>query len=222
MSAVEAFALAGVSAAIAGLVCIAYGRYQHAAVLRDWEMLLTAAGQQAILRVQERMRLDALMVNHSYDRASSAFSGDDVQETKRLLAAAASVLTGGTKDRVVRLRGMIVCARMASAILPMEPLPPLQFKLWRIRSLAALATAAHHFLVAPIERFALRAYLTIWGLKAALAVAGGAAARADLAAFYEARLDWGTLDEAHLDSFRALLSSLAAEERVTETFVVDL
>jgi hypothetical protein len=222
VSALDIIALSGLSTVIVGFVCVGYGRYQRAAVLRDWEAMLTAAGQRAIQRTQERMRLDALMVDHSYARAVAAVERQEAAEVRRLLESAAYVLTQATRDRVSRLRGMLVCARMAAAIMPVHPLPPLKFKLRRLVTLAGLGATLHYFLVTPLERFALRAYVTLIGLQLALRVATRATSRTDTATFGKARGDWGTLDEAHLESFRALLSSLAAEEKVAETYVVDL
>jgi hypothetical protein len=216
------WSLIAVSLALAVGICFAYGRYQHAAVLRDWEMVLSAEGRRAVDRVRERIQLDSLMADHSYERAAAAFARADLQETKRLLEATAAVLSSGTHDRVTRLRGMVVCARMAAAIMPVAPVAPSEMKLRETTVLAALGAAAHHFLVAPLERFALRAYVTMWGLRVALSVAIRSTRPETLDTFGAAKDDWSALDRAHLELFRALMASLAAEEKVAEEFVVDL
>lgn len=216
------WSLVGVSLALAVGICFAYGRYQHAAVLRDWEMVLTAEGRRAVDRVRERVQLDSLMAEHSYERAAAAFARADLEEAKRLLEATAAVLTSGTRDRVTRLRGMVLCARMAAAIMPVTPIAPAEMKLRETALLASLGSAVHHFLVAPLERFALRAYVTMWGLRLALSVAIRSTRPETLSTFGAAKDDWSALDRAHLELFRALMASLAAEERVAEEFVVDL
>jgi hypothetical protein len=218
----QLWGLVAVSLVLAVGICFAYGRYQHAAVLRDWEMVLSAEGRRAVDRVRERVQLDAMMVGHSYERAAAAFARADLAETKRLLEATTAVLSSGTHDRVTRLRGMVVCARMAAAIMPVPPVSPAELKLRQTSWLAAVGGTVHHFLVAPLERFALRAYVTLWGLRIALNVATRSTQPETMETFGAAKDDWNALDRAHLELFRALMASLAAEEKVAEEFVVDL
>ena len=205
------------------LVCCAYGRHRRAAVLREWDALLTSSGRRAVARVRDRMEMDALMAGEAYQGAVEAWSGSNVREAKRLLTLAASVLSDSTQDRLVRLRGMVVCARMAAAILPPAPVAPLQFNLRRLSTLTGLGALAHHFLVSPLERFALRAYVVGWGLQIAVRFLVRAQDNpAEWQVFGRAKDDWETLDRAHLESFELLMASLGAEPKVQEQLVVDL
>jgi hypothetical protein len=215
--------LAAITIVSSLIVCGAYGRHRRAAVLRDWEALLTSSGRRAISRVKDRVEIDSLMAGEAYRGAVEAWAGADVAEAKRLLTLSASVLAESTQDRRVRLRGMVVCARMAAAILPVPPVAPMQFNLKRLTTLTGLAAVAHHFLVAPLERFALRAYVIGWGLQIALRYLVRATEKpVELQSFGLAKDDWEALDRAHLETFEALMASLAAEPRVPEQLVVDL
>lgn len=215
--------LAAITIVSSLIVCGAYGRHRRAAVLRDWEALLTAPGRRAISRVRDRVEMDSLMAGEAYRGAVEAWAGSNVAEAKRLLTLSASVLSESTQDRRVRLRGMVVCARMAAAILPMAAVPPLQFNLKRLVTLTGLAAVLHHFLVAPLERFALRAYVIGWGMQIALrCLVRSTETPAQLVHFSLAKDDWEALDRAHLETFEALMASLAAEPRIPEQFAIDL
>ena len=129
-----------------------------------------------------------------------------------------------TPDRLKRLRAMGVCIRMATAILPISPLRPRNFRLAQIASLAGLASFLHHVLVSTGERFLLRLYVLGLGYRIVTRSLSGSTGGlshdvGDVWAwdiFERATSDWTSLEREHLESFRIFILSLTAEKRSLE------
>lgn len=197
----------------------AWARYNERALLRDWRMLLTREGRRQLDALQLQTDMDTAAAAAAVQGAAKARSHEDVDEAVRLLQLGCAALEAATPDRIRRLRGMAVCARMASAIVPVAPLRPKDFRLRRLATLAGMGQLVHQVLVGTGERFALRLRL----LRIAFPLAVHALSRARWKAtaspqasaawaLFEAGVeDWRTLDREHVESFRALLVSLAAE-----------
>jgi hypothetical protein len=120
------------------------------------------------------------------------------------------------------LAAMATFSRMVSAMAPVAPLRPKDFKLAQIVSLAYLNSLLHQFLVSTSERYRLRIY--ILGRSFALGtkflldstdriVKGEPETGRDWDQIQAIRHDFQALTNESLDSLKVLLTSLAAERR---------
>jgi hypothetical protein len=198
-------------------VCVLLGRHDRAAVAREWDMMLGGRASEHIRSLERTCELDHLMADDSWQAASQALKADDRPEVVRLLDLSYQVLEAATVNRRVRLRAVRVCARMAAAMAPAPPLLPVHFETTELRTLAGVATLLQHILVSAHERFVVQAHLLALGFVLALRAMRRARGRQDLAAallrFDIAKMDWRSLDEAHVEMVRILLLSAAASPR---------
>lgn len=200
------------------------GRYNLAVLTREWEFVLTPAGEAAVQALASQVELDQTM-RFAHDDSERARREGDQTEAVRLLQLALSVVERVTPERIVRLTGMTVCVRMASAVMPLPPLARREFRQVRTGVLAQLAGAAEPLLISTAERFWVRAVLLKFGFlstRAALRATSGRASQDPRRAhpwtrFRRALDDFGVLDREHVTCFRALMASLSARRRAPET-----
>lgn len=198
------------------------GRYNLAVLTREWEFVLTPVGEAAVQALASEVELDQTMARFAHDDSERARREGDRGEAVRFLQLALSVVERATPDRVVRLTGMTVCVRMASAVMPLPPLDRREFRQVRTGVLTQLAGAVEPLLISTSERFWLRAVLLKCGFvstRAALRATSGRAARDPRPAHPWTRFrrgldDFGVLDREHVACFRALMASLSARRRV--------
>jgi hypothetical protein len=198
------------------------GRYNARAIERDWEMMLTAKGRGAIEALELQVLCDGAAVDSARIGALSARERADFPQATRLAGLAYRAVEEATPDRLKRLRAMGVCIRMATAILPVPPLRPKNFRLAQLSSLAGLSAFIHHLLVSTGERFLLRLYVLGLGYRIITRSLGGSSAtiRNDVGdvwawdAFDRATADWSSLEREHVESFRVFVLSLTAEKRL--------
>jgi len=203
------------------IVCLVLGRYSQAARIREWHWVLTPDGRRAATNLALHAELDAAMADDAYAGAWRARTRADLAEAARLLALAFSVVQEATPSRLLRLRQMAKCARMAIAILPMPGLRPSGFRLRSLATLAGFGLFVHQLLVSPSERFLLRLKLLALGFRMAVrsmrsserTVGRQEGASAAWAKFEKGLADWKVLDAEHVESFRALMMSLTAHPR---------
>ena len=198
-------------------VCVLLGRHDRAAVAREWDMMLGGRASEHIRSLERTCELDHLMADDSWQAASQALKADDRPEVVRLLDLSYQVLEAATVNRRVRLRAVRVCARMAAAMAPAPPLLPVHFETTELRTLAGVATLLQQILVSAHERFVVQAHLVALGFVLALRAMRRARGGRDLATallrFDVAKMDWRSLDEAHVEMVRILLLSAAASPR---------
>ena len=198
-------------------VCVLLGRHDRAAVAREWDMMLGGRASEHIRSLERTCELDHLMADDSWQAASQALKDDDRPEVVRLLDLSYQVLEAATVNRRVRLRAVRVCARMAAAMAPAPPLLPVHFETTELRTLAGVATLLQQILVSAHERFVVQAHLVALGFVLALRAMRRARGGRDLATallrFDVAKMDWRSLDEAHVEMVRILLLSAAASPR---------
>jgi hypothetical protein len=199
------------------VVCVLLGRHDRAAVAREWDMMLGGRASEQIHTLERTCELDHLMAEDSWSAASQALKDDDRPEAVRLLDLSYQVLEAATANRRVRLRAVRVCARMAAAMAPAPPLLPAHFETAELRTLAGVAALLQHILVSAHERFVVQAHVLAFGFVLALRAMRRARGERDLAAallrFDVAKMDWRSLDEAHVEMVRLLLVSAAASPR---------
>lgn len=178
------------------------------------------------MRVQAALELqvaaDGAMSRDALRRAQEARHALSYDEATRLVDVAFGVLEGATVDRATRLRGMALCVRMASAVLPTIPVRPKVYRLREVRALLTAGAIAHHLLVSAVERLLLKLLLLRFAYRLTLrAMRGGvekihvdptaeeAWARCDAAVS-----DWTEgLDPEHVEAFRVMLASEIARKR---------
>lgn len=199
------------------LVCALLGRYNRARVVREWDMSLGPRRLEDIEALERRCRLDRMMADDSWEMAWQALEDEQQPEVLRLLDLASQVLESASADRLVRLRGVRVCARMAAALAPAPPLVPRDFRLPEIRTLAGAARLVHTFVVSSVARFVLKARVIAFGfglsLRAMRRAGREESVRDALVRFDAAKADWKTLDVEHVEMVRVLIVSLAATRR---------
>ena len=198
-------------------VCVLLGRHDRAAVAREWDMMLGGRASEHIRSLERTCELDHLMADDSWQAASQALKDDDRPEVVRLLDLSYQVLEAATVNRRVRLRAVRVCARMAAAMAPAPPLLPVHFETTELRTLAGVATLLQQILVSAHERFVVQAHILALGfvlaLRAMRRARGGRDLPTALLRFDVAKMDWRSLDEAHVEMVRILLLSAAASPR---------
>jgi hypothetical protein len=189
---------------------------------RDWETLLGHQEQALYARMRSQLDGDLAMADYAYHKAEENRQVGSVDEAIRLLELGYAMIERAAPDLRRLLAGMAVFSRMVSAMVPVAPLRPRDFKMAQLASLAALNQVLHRFLVTSAERFRLRLYVLGQGLGVVLRYLGGSTRRIrdsrstvdrdwnDVAAL---RSDFRTITDESLESFRICLASLAAQSR---------
>lgn len=191
-----------------GIVCFVLGRRNVPADLEEWQKRLSEDARRLQAVLDLHVAADKAMADDAIARAASARDGLAYTEAIRLVDVAYTVLEAACSDRLLRLKGMSVCVRMAGAtILPLAPVSPRIFKLGRLKSLMTVGLATHHFLVSAVERMLLRLLLLRFGYRLTIRALRGGCERlridpAALAAWercHAAVSDWTDgLDPAHV------------------------
>ena len=189
---------------------------------RDWETLLGSQEQALFARMRSQLDGGLAMADYAYDKAEEHRQIGSVDEAIRLVELGYAMIERAAPDLRRLLAGMAVFSRMVSAMVPVAPLRPRDFKVAQLASLAALNQVLHRFLVTAGERFRLRVYVLGQGLGVVLRYLGGSTRRIrdtrstldrdwnDVAAL---RSDFRTIADESLESFRICLASLAAQDR---------
>ena len=204
------------------VVLYLFGRRNERAVRRDWELLLTPRGENVYRTIEGRVQSEMALANLTYDEALSFRELGSVSEARELLDVGYRVIERFNPTMLQLLTTMAGFSRMVSAMAPVTPLRPRDFRLTEISSLAYLNGLIHQFLVSTSERFRLRLY--ILGQSFGLAtrallrstrriVADEPEAEREWEQVDAVRQDYDTLTRDSLDTLRVLLTSLAAERR---------
>jgi hypothetical protein len=204
------------------VVLYLFGRRNERAVRRDWELLLTPRGEKVYRTIEGRVTSEIALANLTYDEAFAVRALGSVDEAKQLLDVGYRVIERFAPSMLQLLSTMARFSRMVSAMAPVAPLRPRDFKLAEIASLAYLNGLLHQFLVSTAERYRLRVY--ILGRSFGLAtrfllrsteriVKGEPEEEREWKQVDSIRQDFQTLTQESLDSLRVLLTSLAAERR---------
>lgn len=214
--------LIGVTAASTLAILYLFGRRNERAVRRDWELLLSSTGEKLYSSIEGRVHTELALADVAYEEALSFRELGSVEDAMRLLDTGYQIIERFAPSMLRLLGAMATFSRMVSAMAPVEPLKPRDFKLSQLASLAHLHRLLHHFLVSTSERFRLRVY--VLGRSFALAtryllhathrlVAGEPSAERDWRQVQDIRHDLQTLTDESLASLRILLTSLGAERR---------
>jgi hypothetical protein len=198
------------------------GRRRERKVWRDWELLLTPRGERTFHAMEKRVHAELALADFALGRAAEARQLGSTEEAIQLLDTGCNIIKWFAPSMGKALAGMAVFSRMVSAMAPVAPLRPRDFQLTQLASLAYLNRLIHQFLVTTAERFRLRVYMLRRGFDIAMHFLFQARVRIEgrepsVEAAWDAvaalRHDFGTLTEESLESFRVLLTSLAAERK---------
>jgi hypothetical protein len=188
----------------------------------DWESLLNANDQTLYARLRSQLDGNMAMADYAYDKAEEHRTVGSVDEAIRLVELGYAMIERAAPDLRRLLAGMNVFSRMVSAMVPVTPLRPRDFKVAQLASLAALNQILHRFLVTAQERFRLRLYVLTQGLGMVLRFLAGSTRRIrdtrstadrDWNDLSSLRSDFRTITDESLESFRMCLASLAAQGR---------
>lgn len=182
-----------------------------------WRFALGDDGRLQLAYLARQSAAQVRVVRATYDFALARRDEGDGAEALRLLDAGSRLIQRFAPDMVAQLRHLLDLSRAVSALAPVRPLRPPEFRLWRLRGLATLALFGHAVLITTTERFRLKVRVLMLAFR--IIVRGGrdAAARAredPSGAWHEIDAlgsDLGTLRRESLDVVQALLVSLERE-----------
>lgn len=212
----------GLSALSCLMVLYLVARRNERAVRRDWETLLTPRGEKLYKTIETRVRNEAGMADLTYEHALVYRELGSVDEAIRLLDVGYQIIGKFSPNMLRLLAAMATFSRMVSAIAPVQPLHPKDFKVVQIMSLAYLNGMLHQFLVSTGERLRLKIY--ILGRSFGLAtrflmrstqniVERRPNSEKEWEQIEAIRQDFQTLTDESLDSLKVILTSLAIEGR---------
>ena len=204
------------------VVLFLIGRRNERLIRRDWEMLLTPRGEKVYGAIEGKVRAEIDMADLSFEHALAYRELGTTEEAIRLLDVGYRVIEKFAPDMLRLLAAMATFSRMVSAIAPVQPLRPKNFRLVQVSSLAYLHGMLHQFLVSASERYRLKLYIlgrsfglaTRFLLKSIQSLgAGTTAADREWEQIDAIRADFQTLTDESLDSLRVLLTAMAREDR---------
>lgn len=204
------------------IVLFLFGRRNERVIRRDWELLLTPKGEKLYRNIEGRVHSEMALADVTFDEAFAVRELGSVDEAKKLLDVGYRVIEKFSPNMLQLLAAMANFSRMVSAMAPVSPLRPKEFRLTQIVSLAYLNGVLHQFLVSTSERYRLKLY--ILGRSFALGtrfllesteriVRGEPESEREWDQIQAIRHDFQNLTGESLDSLRLLLTSLAAERR---------
>ncbi len=204
------------------IVLFLFGRRNERVIRRDWELLLTPKGEKLYRNIEGRVHSEMALADVTFDEAFAVRELGSVDEAKKLLDVGYRVIEKFSPSMLQLLAAMANFSRMVSAMAPVSPLRPKEFRLTQIVSLAYLNGVLHQFLVSTSERYRLKLY--ILGRSFALGtrfllesteriVRGEPEAEREWDQIQAIRHDFQNLTGESMDSLRLLLTSLAAERR---------
>jgi len=214
----------GGSVATCLVVLFLVGRRNERQVRRDWDVLLTPRGEKVYGRIEGKVRTEITLADLSFEHAAVYRQLGTTEEALRLLDVGYRAIEKFAPDMLRLLAAMATFSRMVSAIAPVTPLRPRDFRLVQLASLAYLNGMLHQFLVSASERYRLKVYILgrSFGLATRFLLRSienlgrpAAAAEADREwdQIDAVRSDLQTLTDESLDTLRVLLTAMAREDR---------
>jgi hypothetical protein len=213
-----------IAGAVVSLLVVLFliGRRNERLVRRDWELLLTPKGEKVYGAIESRIRSEHGLAELSFEHALVYRQLGTTEEAIRLLDVGYRVIEKFSPNMLRLLAAMATFSRMVSAIAPVQPLRPRDFRLVQVASLAYLNGMLHQFLVSASERYRLKLYILgrSFGLAGRFLLrsienlgSGTAEADREWDQIEAIRADFQTLTDESLDSLRVLLTAMAREDR---------
>jgi hypothetical protein len=213
---------------VSGLIVLFFmGRFNERAVSRRWEALASDRTGAAWRAKRDQLEGEIQLADVAYDEALQVRELGSTEEAIELLDAGYLAIERFAPNLERFLKGMGVWSRMVSAMAPVKPLRPLDFKVSQLVSLAYLNQLLHHFLVTTKERFRLRIYVLVRALQTLTRFLFDTTRRIDRNRTKDAvdrewrqldaiRTDLRTVVDKSLESYQVLLASLLAERQSIE------
>lgn len=203
-------------------VLLLLGLRNERAVRRDWALLLSPRGEKLYRRVEDKLQSELALADVTYDEAFAVRELGSVDEAIALLDVGCRIIENFAPSMLRLLAAMAAFSRMVSAMAPVRPLRPRDFRLAEIVSLAYLNRLLHQLLVSGQERFRLRVYIlgrcfgvaTRYLLNATRRIVGRRPqAEREWEQIQAIRGDLQALTDESLESLRALIGALDREQR---------
>ena len=213
---------AGFALLSSAIVLYLLGHRNERQVRRDWDLLLTPKGERLYHSIEGRVHNEMALAAIAYDEAFTVRELGSLDDSKQLLDVGYKVIEKFSPNMMKLLAAMAGFSRMVSAMAPVAPLRPRDFKLAQISSLAYLNGVLHQFLVSTAERFRLKMYILgrsfDVGSRFLLQstqriVRNEPEAQREWEQVKAIRDDFQTLTDESLEGLRQLLTSLAAERK---------
>jgi hypothetical protein len=191
-------------------------------VHRDWDLLLSPKGERLYRSIEGRVHNEMALATIAYEEAFSVRELGSLEESKQLLDVGYKVIEKFSPNMMKLLGAMTNFSRMVSAMAPVTPLRPRDFKLSQISSLAYLNGVLHQFLVSTSERFRLKMYILGQSFQVGTRfllqsteriVRNETPAEREWEQVRAIRDDFQTLTDESLEGLKQLLTSLAAERK---------
>ena len=198
------------------------GHRNERQVRRDWELLLSPKGERLYRNIEGRVHNEMALATIAYDEAFTVRELGSLEESKQLLDVGYRVIEKFSPNMMKLLAAMANFSRMVSAMAPVTPLRPRDFRLSQISSLAYLNGVLHQFLVSTAERFRLKMYIlgrsfdvgTRFLLQSTKRIVEGEPeGEREWEQVRAIRDDFQTLTDESLEGLKQLLTSLAAERK---------
>ena len=198
------------------------GRRDERRVRKDWELVLTPKGERVYTSMESQLQTDLELMNVTYEEAASLRELGSMEDAKDLLDAGFRVIEHFAPSLLKLLAAMATFSRMVSAMAPVAPLRPRDFRVGGLKGLAYLNQVLHHFVVTTAERFRLRVYILGRCVGLAVRYMVGSTRRIvenapdadrDWEQIAAIREDLGTLTNESLQSLKALLVSMAKDRK---------
>jgi hypothetical protein len=155
----SAFVVTGFGLVTSAVLLYLLGNRNERKVSRDWDLLLSPKGERLYRNIEGRVNNEMALATIAYDEAFSVRELGSLEESKQLLDVGYKVIEKFSPNMMKLLAAMTNFSRMVSAMAPVTPLRPRDFKLSQISSLAYLNGVLHQFLVSTSERFRLKMYI---------------------------------------------------------------
>lgn len=182
-------------------------------VRREWVLLLTPKGEAAYEKMRGSLEDELQVLDVVYGRASAIRQAGSVDQAVRILDAGYGLIAEFSPNVTRLLAGMAVFSRMVSAMAPLPPLRPSEFRLRQLATIAGAQAVIHRLLVSTAERFRWRTFVLSRSLGLALRYLFRSTKDREWDGIEAAQRDVRTLTEESLETFRVLLVSLTAERR---------
>jgi hypothetical protein len=144
-----------------GLVAVLYLRAVHhsIAVRREWQFICSLRSASAFEGIEIKAASEGAAIRSAYRSAMAARSAGSREEALRLVDALLRIIERATPGWIDTLAYVSIVARMADAVVPIQPMRPWVFRLFPLAWLSLVGMIAHHVTITTGERLRLRAYV---------------------------------------------------------------
>jgi hypothetical protein len=209
------------------LILVLLGRFNERAIARNWEVLASSQVEAACRQKREELDDEIQIADVAYEQALALQEVGSVDEALDLLDAGYQAIEAFAPNLLRFLSGMGVWSRMVSAMAPVAPLRPPDFRLAQLSNLAYLNQLVHHFSVTTKERFRLRLHILSRAVHILVRFLLHTTQRIrrnnerdiverEWRQIDAIRQDLRTVVDKSLESYKVLLASVLAERRVIE------